>query len=35
LRPFPDESMGVEKVPMGIKIPGNENIALPGCLDRH
>ena len=34
LRPFPEESMGVEKVPMGIKIPGNENIALPGCLDR-
>jgi putative SOS response-associated peptidase YedK len=34
LRPFPEESMGVEQVPMGIKIPGNENIALPGCLDR-
>jgi putative SOS response-associated peptidase YedK len=32
LRPFPDESMGVETVPMGIKIPGNENVALPGCL---
>jgi putative SOS response-associated peptidase YedK len=33
LRPFPDESMGVETVPMGIKIPGNENIELPGCLE--
>lgn len=33
LRPFPDESMGVEEIPMGIKIPGNENIALPGCLE--
>lgn len=34
LRPFPEESMGVEEVPMGIKIPGNENIALPGYVDR-
>ena len=34
LRPFPEESMGVEEVPMGIKIPGNEKISLPGCLDR-
>lgn len=34
LRPFPDESMGVEQVPMGIKIPGNEEIELPECLDR-
>jgi putative SOS response-associated peptidase YedK len=33
LRPFPDESMGVEAVPMGIKIPGNENVDLPGCLE--
>jgi putative SOS response-associated peptidase YedK len=32
LRPFPDESMGVEAVPMGIKVPGNENVVLPGCL---
>jgi putative SOS response-associated peptidase YedK len=30
----PDESMGVEEVPMGIKIPGNENIPLPECLNR-
>lgn len=34
LRPFPDESMGVEQVPMGVKIPGNENISLPDCLGR-
>ncbi len=32
LRPFPEESMGVETVPMGIKIPGNENLDLPECL---
>jgi putative SOS response-associated peptidase YedK len=35
LRPYPDESMGVEAVPMGIKIPGNEKIRLPACLDGH
>jgi putative SOS response-associated peptidase YedK len=34
LRPFPDESMGVEPVPMGVKIPGNENFSLPECLER-
>lgn len=34
LRPFPEESMGVETVDMGIKIPGNENISLPKCLLR-
>jgi putative SOS response-associated peptidase YedK len=34
LRPHPNETMGVETVPMGIKIPGNENIQLPGILDR-
>ncbi len=32
LRPFPEESMGVEQVEMGIKIPGNEKISLPECL---
>ncbi len=32
LRPFPDESMAVEAVPMGIKVPGNEEISLPHCL---
>ena len=35
LRPFPDESMGVESVPMGVKIPGNEEIVLPECLKGH
>ena len=35
LRPFPDESMGVEETPMGIKIPGNEKITLPDCLGHH
>ncbi|MCP4046508.1 MAG: SOS response-associated peptidase [Gammaproteobacteria bacterium] len=35
LRPFPEESMGVEQVSMGIKIPGNESITLPESLDRH
>jgi putative SOS response-associated peptidase YedK len=34
LRPFPEEDMGVEEVPMGVKIPGNENISLPPCLER-
>jgi putative SOS response-associated peptidase YedK len=32
LRPFPEESMGVETIPMGIKIPGNQDIRLPGVL---
>jgi putative SOS response-associated peptidase YedK len=32
LRPFSDESMGVEQVSMGVKIPGNEKISLPSCL---
>lgn len=34
LRPFGNETMGVEQVPMGIKIPGNENVELPGVLTR-
>lgn len=34
LRPFPEESMGVEQVSMDIKIPGNEGITLPECLNR-
>lgn len=34
LRPFPEESMGVEKVDMGIKIPGNENVQLPERLEQ-
>ena len=32
LGPHPNESMGVEAVPMGIKIPGNQNIQLPGIF---
>jgi putative SOS response-associated peptidase YedK len=32
LRPHENESMGVEAVPMGIKIPGNEKVALPAAL---
>lgn len=34
LRPYPDESMGVEAVPMAIKIPGNQNVEMPGPLAR-
>lgn len=32
LRPFENEFMGVEPVPMGIKIPGNEQVELPAVL---
>jgi putative SOS response-associated peptidase YedK len=32
LRPHENESMGVEAVAMGIKIPGNETIELPAAL---
>ena len=35
LRPYPDETMAVEPVPMGIKIPGNQSIRLPGVLTRN
>ena len=34
LRPAPNETMGVEAVPMGIKIPGNEQVDLPPALTR-
>jgi len=34
LRPYENETMGVEAVPMGIKIPGNENVLLPPELTR-
>jgi len=34
LRPDENESMGVEAVPMGIKIPGNEQVELPASLLR-
>jgi putative SOS response-associated peptidase YedK len=32
LRPYPDETMGVEPVPMEIKIPGNQKVELPAQL---
>jgi putative SOS response-associated peptidase YedK len=32
LQPFPNDVMGVEAMPMNIKIPGNENIDLPSAL---
>jgi putative SOS response-associated peptidase YedK len=35
LRSYPDESMGVEAVPMGIKIPGNETVELPPPLTKN
>ena len=34
LRPYENESMGTEVVPMGIKIPGNQEVVLPGALNR-
>jgi putative SOS response-associated peptidase YedK len=35
LRPYGNETMGVEPVPMGIKIPGNERVELPPALAAH
>ena len=32
LRPHEDETMGVEAVPMGIKIPGNQEVDIPNFL---
>jgi putative SOS response-associated peptidase YedK len=32
LRPYENETMGVEAVPMGIKIPGNQNVEMPERL---
>lgn len=32
LRAYENESMGVEEVPMGIKIPGNQNVEMPEWL---
>lgn len=32
LEPAENETMGVEEIPMGIKIPGNENVELPAAL---
>ena len=34
LRPFGNETMGVEAVPMGVKIPGNQEVQLPEVLTR-
>ena len=34
LKPYTNETMAVERVPMEIKIPGNQNIRLPGILDK-
>ena len=34
LRPHPNETMGVEAVEMGIKIPGNQAVAMPAALTR-
>ena len=33
LRPHENETMGVEAVPMGIKIPGNQDVDIPDFLD--
>jgi putative SOS response-associated peptidase YedK len=35
LRPHPNETMGVESVPMGIKIPGNEQVDIPEAVFRN
>ena len=32
LRSYPNETMGVEAMPMGIKIPGNQSVDLPAVL---
>jgi len=32
LRPYGNETMGVEAVPMGIKIPGNQEVVIPDVL---
>ncbi len=32
LRPYENETMGVESVPMGIKIPGNQKVHMPESL---
>ena len=34
LRPHDNETMGVEAVPMGIKIPGNQAVEIPEVLNR-
>jgi len=32
LRPYENETMGTEAVPMGIKIPGNQEVRMPAAL---
>jgi len=32
LRPYENETMGVEPIPMAIKIPGNQAVDMPRCL---
>jgi putative SOS response-associated peptidase YedK len=32
LRPYPNETMGVEAMPMDVKVPGNEAFDLPNAL---
>ncbi len=32
LRPYENETMGTEAVPMGIKIPGNQEVIMPAAL---
>ncbi len=34
LRPYENETMGTEAVPMGIKIPGNQEVSMPEALGR-
>ncbi len=34
LRPYDNETMGAEAIPMGIKIPGNQEIKMPAALER-
>ena len=34
LRPYPNQTMGVEAVPMGIKIPGNQAVDIPAAVTR-
>jgi len=34
LRPYPNQTMGVEAVPMGIKIPGNQAVDMPAAVAR-
>ena len=34
LRPYENETMGTEVVPMGIKIPGNQEVPMPETLGR-